>query len=66
MSETFETNKYVKDFEHVFSNPAPMFESEWTGKGHQSIDVSIDLNLNYLTDRKATTGSVWYVFFFSI
>ena len=59
MSEVFDNNTYIRNFEKIFSDEGSKGFSEWTGKGHQSASISIDLNLNYLTDRKATSGSVW-------
>ena len=56
MSDVFINNtKYIQDFREGF-------EEEATGqmlRGHQSMDFSIDLQLSYLTDRMATSGSIW-------
>ena len=56
MSDVFINNsKYLQDFREVF-------EKEDTGqmlKGHQNMDFDIDLQLSYLTDRTATSGSIW-------
>ena len=48
-------SKYIQDFSEVF-------EKEATGqmlKGHQNMEFIIDLHLSYLTDRMATSGSIW-------
>ena len=56
MSDVFINNsKYIQDFGEVF-------ETEATGqmlRGHQNMDFNIDLQLSYLTDRMATSGSIW-------
>ena len=57
MSEVFINNsKYIQDFGEVFETEAA------TGqllRGHQNMDFNIDLQLSYLTDRMATSGSIW-------
>ena len=48
-------SKYIQDFSEVF-------DKEATGqmlKGHQNMEFNIDLHLSYLTDRMATSGSIW-------
>ena len=56
MTDVFINNsKYIQDFKEVF-------EKEATGqmlRGHQSMDINIDLQLSCLTDRMTTSGSIW-------
>ena len=59
MSRTFKESMYVEKFEKVFlgnNSGGPSYE--WTGKGDQHIQISVDLSSNILTDRISTGGTV--------
>ena len=56
MTDVFLNNsKYIQDFKDVFE----VETSEQMLRGHQSMQIGIDLQLSHLTDRMATSGSIW-------
>ena len=57
MSDVFDDSQYMDDFQKSFGNE----DEETLLSGHQSMFIDINLDLSYLTDRTATTGTVWYV-----
>ena len=59
MSRTFKESMYLEKFEKVFlgnNSGGPSYE--WTGKGDQQVQISVDLRLSFLTDRISTGGTV--------
>ena len=55
MSDVFDDSQYMDDFQKSFGNE----DEETLLSGHQSMQIDINLDLSYLTDRTATTGTVW-------
>ena len=55
MSDVFDDSQYMEDFQKSFRNE----NEETLLSGHQTMQIDINLDLSYLTDRSATTGTVW-------
>ena len=55
MSDVFDDSQYMDDFQKSFRNE----NEETLLSGHQTMQIDINLDLSYLTDRTATTGTVW-------
>ena len=57
MKQVFSSSEYLDSFEHVFENNA----SDELINGHQhSIELDVDMQSKYLTDRASNPGNFWY------
>ena len=51
----FDGSQYMDDFQKAFS----IEDGEQLLSGHQSMSLNVDLPLSFLTDRTATSGTIW-------
>ena len=55
LDEIFEKSQYISDFKNVFGDK----ENADLKNGHYTMSFGVDVQLSYLTDRSATSGSFW-------